>query len=98
MSYFPELYSHSEIKIKVQLDLSNRIANFDLKGAADIDTSKFAKKADWASIKLNVDRLDLDKLEITQVYLSKISNAIKNDVIKKNIYDDIVKKLCNWFK
>lgn len=46
MSYFPELYSHSEIKIKVELDLSNRVANFDLKGAAGIDTSKFAKKAD----------------------------------------------------
>lgn len=39
----------------------------DLKGAAGIDTLKFSKKTDLASIKSDVDRLDLDKLETTHV-------------------------------
>ena len=83
MSYFPEPYSHSENKIKFELDWPNCIANSDLKGAAGIDTSKFAKKADLASIKLNVDRLDIDKLETTQVDLSKLSNKIKVMLLKR---------------
>ena len=39
----------------------------DLKGATGIDTLKFSKKTDSASIKSDVDRLDLDELETTHV-------------------------------
>ena len=34
MSYFPELYTHSKSKIKVELDLSNYTTKYDLKNAS----------------------------------------------------------------
>ena len=44
MSYFPGLYGSSKNKINVALYLSNYLAKSDLKSAAGIDTSQFAKK------------------------------------------------------
>ena len=51
MSYFPEPYTRSKNKTKVELDLSNYSTKFDLKNATGVDTSKFAKKADLATLK-----------------------------------------------
>ena len=60
--YFPEPKS-SGGKVKVELDLSNCATKADWKIAADVDTSKFAKKVDLANLKSNVDKLDIDKLK-----------------------------------
>ena len=43
MSYFPPC-SHSKNKIEVELGLSNYATKSDLKNAAGVDTSQFAKK------------------------------------------------------
>ena len=59
--YFPEPNSLGG-RVKVELDLSNYATKADLKNAKDVDTSKFAKKVDLASLKSNVDKLDIDKL------------------------------------
>lgn len=67
MSYIPEPYISSKNKIKIELDLPNFETKSDLKGVTGIDTLKFSKKTDLASIKSNVDRLDLDELETTHV-------------------------------
>ena len=50
--------------VKIELDLSNYATKADLKNAADDDTSKFAKKADLARLK---SELDIGKLAITSV-------------------------------
>ena len=60
--YFPELNT-SGGRVKVELDLSNYATKSDLKNATGIDTSKFAKKVDLASLKFNVDKLDIDRLK-----------------------------------
>lgn len=52
MRYFPELYSHSQNKINVELDLPYSVTKSDLKMTAGIDTSKPAKKADLVTFKL----------------------------------------------
>ena len=39
-----------------------------------------------------VDNLDVDKLVLVPVDLSKLSNVTKNDVVKKTEYDESVKK------
>ena len=44
-------------------------------------------------MKNKVDKLYIGKLETTPVDLSKLSNAVKNDVIKKTEYDELVKKV-----
>ena len=77
----------------VELNLSNDVAKSDLKSETGIDTSKFAKKPDLACLKLHVDKLDIDKLKTTLADLSKVSNVVKNDVVKKAEYDELVKKV-----
>ena len=43
-------------------------------------------------MKTKVDKLDIGKLESTPVDLSKLCNAVKNDVVKKIEYDGLIKK------
>ena len=53
-------------EVKVELDLSNYAAKTDLKNVTGTDTS-FAKKFELASLKSNVDKLDIDKLKNFQL-------------------------------
>ena len=61
----------------------------------DVDTSSFAPKTNLASLKTEVDKLDIDKLAPVPVYLSKLSDVLKNDVVKKTVYDKLVAKVNN---
>ena len=54
--YFPEPKSLGG-RVKVEIDLSNHVTKSDLKTATGVDISKFAKKADLANLKSNVDIL-----------------------------------------
>ena len=72
-----------EENVKAELDLSIYATKEDLKNATGVDTSKFIKKFDLASLKSEIDKLDIDKLETTQVDLSKLSDVVKNEVVKK---------------
>ena len=55
----------------------------DLKSITHVDTSSFALKTSLASLKTEVDKLDIGKLAPVPLDLSKLSDAVKNDVIKK---------------
>ena len=81
------------LNVKVELDLSNYATKADLKNAAGVDTLKFAKKVDLASLKSEIDKFDIGKLETTSVDLSKLSDAVKNEVVRNTLYDELVKKL-----
>ena len=81
--YFPKSKS-SGGRVKVELDLPWYATKLDLKNATDVDTSKFPKKVDLASLKSN---LDGDKLAPVPVDLSKLSDAVKDDVVKKDEYN-----------
>ena len=48
-----------------------------------------------ASLKTEVDKLDIDKLVPFPVDLSKLSDAVKNDVVKKTEYKKLVTKVDN---
>ena len=52
-----------------------------------------AEKSDLASLKSEIDKLDIRKLETTPADLSKVSNVVKNEAIKKTVYDELVKKV-----
>ena len=93
MRYFPELYNHRKIKIKFKLDLSNYATKSNLKRAAGIDTSKFAENVDLTALKSDVDRLDVDKLEISLVDFSKLSNEPKMMLLKRVCIMNWLKKL-----
>ena len=70
-------------KIKVKLDLSSYVIKADLKKATGVDTSKFAKKVDLASIKFYLDKLDIDKLKNVPTNLNNFKSKVdKLDVDK----------------
>ena len=48
-----------------------------------MDVSSFALKSNLAGLKIEVDKLDIDKLTPVPNNLAKLSNAVKNDVVKK---------------
>ena len=69
--------------MEVELGLSNNATKADLKKATGVDISDFAREADLASLKLDVDKLDIDNLRTVPVNLRMLSNAANNDVVKK---------------
>ena len=68
---------------KVEVDLSIYATKADLKNAAGIDTSNFKLILNLASLKTEVDKLGIEKLVPVPADLSKLSDAVKNDVAKK---------------
>ena len=61
--YFPSPFRsfRGNIKVKVKADLSNYATKTDLKNVTDVDTTFFALKTNLASLKTEVDRLDIDQ-------------------------------------
>ena len=55
-----------------------------------VDTSSFALKTNLAILKTEVDKLDIDRLVPVPTDLNKLSNVVKNDVVKKTAYDKLV--------
>ena len=79
--YFPKTYEPFGGDINVKVDLSNYASKTDIQNIFHIDTSSFALKLNLASLKSEVDKLDIDK--IVPVDLSKLSDVVRNDVVKK---------------
>ena len=72
--------------------MSNYATKTDLKNISHVDTSSFTLKSNLASLKTEVDQLDIDKLVPVTVDLSKLSD-VKSDVVKKTVYDKLVAKV-----
>ena len=49
----------------------------------ELDLSSFASKTNFANVKTEVDKLDIDKLTPVPNDLTKLSNVVKNDVKSK---------------
>ena len=79
--------------INVKVDLSNYATKADVKNITHIDTSGFALKSNLANLKTKVNKLDIDKLVPIPTDLSKLSNVVKNNVVKKDVYDKLVAKV-----
>ena len=58
-----------------------------------IDSSSFALKTNLANLKTEADKLDTDKLAPVPVDLSKLSDFVQNDVVKKTVYDKLAAKV-----
>ena len=91
--YFPKPYEPFGGDINVKVDLSNYATKADIKNISHVDTSSFALKSNLASLKTEVDKLDIDKLAPVPVDLSKLSDVVKNDVVKKTEYDKLAAKV-----
>ena len=81
---FPPYGSSSE-NIKVELDLANYATQDDIKDITHV--SGFASKTNLAALKAEDDKIDTDKLKTTPDDLAKLTNVVKNDVVKKTDYN-----------
>ena len=93
--YFPKPYGPFDEDINVKVDLPNYATKGYVKNVSHVDISNFALKKNLANLKTEVDRLDIDKLVSVPVDLSKLSDVVKDDVVKRNVYDKLVTKVNN---
>ena len=93
--YFPNPLRSCRENINVRVDLSNYATKADIKNITHVDTSGFALKTNLANLKTEVDKLDIDKLRPLLHDVSKLSNVVTNEVVKKSTYDKLVAKLNN---
>ena len=93
--YFPKSFRSFGRNISIDVDLFNYATKTDLKNVTHVDTSSFALKTNLGNLKTEVNKLDIDKLVPVPVDLNKLSDAVKNDVVKKAVYDKLVAKVNN---
>ena len=93
--YFPKPYETFRGDINIRVDLSNYATKTDLKNVSHVHVRSFALKSNLASLKTDADKLDLDKLVLVPVNLSKLSDVVKHDVARKTEYNKLVAKVDN---
>ena len=93
--YFPKSYEPFSGDINVKVGFSTYAIKADIKNISHIDISSFALKTSLASFKSEVDKLDIDKLKLVPTDLSKLSNVLKNNVVKKTDYNKLVTNVDN---
>ena len=71
--------------MKTELKFSTYATKADLKIAASLHTSDFAKTTDLANLKSDLDKLDIDKLQNIPSNLSKLKSKVENFDIGKLI-------------
>ena len=95
--YIPKSFRSFGRNINVKVDLSNYATKTDIKNISHINTSSFALKTNLASLKPEVDKLEIDKLLPFSVDLSNLSDVVKNDVVKKTLYEKLAAKVNNIY-
>ena len=93
--YSPKPYEPFGRDINVKVDLSSYATKTDIKNISRVDTSSFTLKTNLANLETEVDKLDTDKLVPVLVDLSKLSDVVKNDVIKKTDYNAKITEIEN---
>ena len=93
--YFPKPFGSFGGNVDVKVDLSSYATKADIKTISHVDTSSFEWKTNLSNLKTEVDKLYIDKLVPVAADLSKLSNAVKNEVVKRTVYDKIVAKVNN---
>ena len=93
--HFPKPHEPFGGDINVKVDLPNNATKAATKNISHFDTSRLALKTNLASLKTEVNKLDVDKLVPVPIDLNKLSDVVKNDVVKKTEYDKSVAKKDN---
>ena len=73
---FPKPYEPFGRDINVKVYLSNYATKADLKNATGIDTSKLAAKSDLVCLKVEVDKIDINKLKTVPDDLSNLKSKV----------------------
>ena len=81
--YFLKPFRNFRRNTNFKVDLSNYATTEDIKNISNVDTSSFALRSNLASLKTEVDKLDINKLVPVPVNLSKLSNVVQMMLLKK---------------
>ena len=73
--------------------MSNYATKDDVKNITHVDVSSYATKTNLAALKSKVDKIDTNNLKTVPADLAKLSNVVKNDVVKKTIYNTLKNKV-----
>ena len=74
--YFPKPYQPFAGDINVKVDLSNYGTKTDIKNILHVDTSSFALKSNLASLKIEADKLDINKLKSSPTSISSLKSKV----------------------
>ena len=85
--FFPKPHDTFGGDINVRVDLSNYPTKTDIKNISHVDASSVTLKSNLASLKTEVDKLDIDKLVPVAIDLNKLRDVVKDDVVQKTVYD-----------
>ena len=83
------------IELDLELDLANYATKDDVKNITHVDVSSYATKTNLAPLKSEADKIDTDTLKTLPTDWSKLSNVVKNDVVKKTDYNTKVTSIEN---
>ena len=81
--YFAKPYKRIKRNMDVEVDLSNYATKTDVKNATRSDISKLALKSNLASLKPEVDKIDVSKSKTVPADLSRLSNVLNNELLKR---------------
>ena len=85
-----------DLKNATGIDASSFAKKTDLADLANIKSDVDQLKnvpTNLSNLKSKVDKLDVDKLAPVPVDLSKLSDVVKNDVVKKDLYKAKIKNI-----
>ena len=80
-------YSPGNSNVKVELDLKNYATKEELKNITHVDTSSFALKTNLASLKTEVDKLDIPKLKTVPIVLADLTKEVQEDFTEKTDFN-----------
>ena len=84
--YFPKLYQLFDGDINVKVDLSIYATKTDIKNISHVDPTNSALKSNLASLKAEVDKLNIDKLNSLPYNLSNLKNKVDKLDINKLVH------------
>ena len=87
MSDYLTDYKPGNSNVKVELDLKIYATKEEFKNITHVDTTSFALKANLASLKTEVDKLDIPKLTTVPVDLADLSKEVQEDFTKKTDFN-----------
>ena len=86
-------YKSRSGNVKVELDLKNYATKEELRNITHADTSSFALKTNLASLKTEVDKLDIPKLTTLSTDVAKLSNKVANDLVEETDFNSLKTKV-----
>ena len=91
MSDYLTDYKSRSSSVKLELDLKNYSTTEELKIITHVDTSSFALKTNLASLKAEVDMLDIPKLTTVPIDFTDLTKEVQENFTKKTDFNSLKK-------